>query len=385
MKKNVQTLVKKFTRIFGISFFYIDLTTFECQQIFQKKHLFDLDLQQLQTQRSLFDSSVVNLGFYNKKAIFNIPLLQENEVNHVILGIVKIDHWISEEHNFITKKTIKDVIQLLHLAIYDQSTSVTLIKNPTIQAFVIEKKQEDQILKEAKLNTNNGLIRQSYQKEKELTNAIKKGDVLLTKKTFKYFKNIDFPKAKPHQDELRHKKNMLISIIPVVSRAAIEGGLSKDIAYTMSDHYIGEIEKIPFIPDNVNRYNFVEGILIDFAEKVARSKRQSTSNYVFQCQQMIYLNIYSKLTVEEIAAKLGLSKNYLSSLFKNEVGYTIKEYILQQKIIEAKFLLLNSDHNFQEISTMLHFSNQSHFINVFKKQIHQTPKQYKDTHQLAKE
>ncbi|MBP2097370.1 helix-turn-helix domain-containing protein [Enterococcus rivorum] len=382
MKKNIDNLLKKFTRVFGISFFYIDLTTFDCQQIFQKKHHFDLDLKQLKRQISFFDTSIVNLGFLNDQAIFGIPLFEKNEA---IIGVVKINKWVSEENNFITKKTIKDIIKLLYLSIYDKNTSVNLIRSPKIRSFIIEKEQEDQILKEAKLNINDGVIRQSYQKEKEIINAIQNGDVQLTKKTFESFRSIDFPETKPYQDEVRHKKNMLISVVPIATRAAIEGGLAKDIAYTMSDHYIREIEQFPFIPDSATLYSYVEGILTDYAEKVARIKRQSTSGYIFQCQQIIYLNIYGKLTVEDLATKLALSKNYLSSLFKKKVGCTIKEYILQQKIAEAQFLLLNSSHSFQEISTMLHFSNQSHFINVFKKQIGMTPKQYKDINQLAKE
>ena len=45
-----------------------------------------------------------------------------------------------------------------------------------------------------------------------------------------------------------------------------------------------------------------------------------------------------------IAGSLGITKEYLSIKFKTETGYTLSSYYMKRKIIEAKYLLLNTTH-----------------------------------------
>jgi len=64
-------------------------------------------------------------------------------------------------------------------------------------------------------------------------------------------------------------------------------------------------------------------------------------------------------------------------LFKKEVGMSITEYILNQKVEEAKRLLTQTDYQISDIYTWLNFHDQSHFTKVFKKYTGTTPKKFK--------
>lgn len=382
---NKFNLMERFSRIFGISFFCIEFASLSCTHQFQKKHFFTIDMKEFERNLATFDISKVTLFFSQELAVFNIPISENNEITHTILGVAKINHWFLNENNFITNESLNDIVQLIYFNFYGEETTIDEKKAKAITNFITESHSEDPIAEKVKANIEAGVFYQSYQKEKELLHAVKKGDVLLTKQAFEHFKKNRITTAKLADCEIRHKKNMLIAVVTIAARAAIEGGVSKEIAYTLSDKYICEIEKLPVTPNTTKTYDFSENILIDFAQKVARNKKQTASGYIYQCKQMIYLNIYNKLSVEEIAEKLELSQNYLSTFFKNEMGCTLKDYILKQKIEEAKHLILHSTHSSQEIYSMLHFSNQSHFIRVFKKYVKMTPKQYKEKYQLAKE
>ncbi len=64
------------------------------------------------------------------------------------------------------------------------------------------------------------------------------------------------------------------------------------------------------------------------------------------------------------------------------MNLTISEFITQEKIEEAKRLLIGSNHTLLEISNLLHFSDQSYFTKSFKKVTGMTPKVYRNRYKL---
>ena len=83
------------------------------------------------------------------------------------------------------------------------------------------------------------------------------------------------------------------------------------------------------------------------------------------------------ISLDHLAEICHLSPNYLSSLFKKEVGISISEFIQQLRIDEAKKLLDLTNYSISEIGTFLNFNDQSYFIKTFKKHTGLTPKQYR--------
>jgi len=84
------------------------------------------------------------------------------------------------------------------------------------------------------------------------------------------------------------------------------------------------------------------------------------------------------ISLEDAAAQAYLSKNYLSSLFKNELGISFNDYVERVRIQNAKILLINSRLSISEISSDVGFSSQSYFTKIFKQHTGETPIRYRN-------
>lgn len=177
------------------------------------------------------------------------------------------------------------------------------------------------------------------------------------------------------KSHLRNEKNLGISIITLATRAAMEGGVNQEVAYTLSDLYIQEIEELQSSKDVEQ---FIEFILGDFADRVNKNRNLNYSRPVNHSLNYIFKHLYENIDLHTLADIAGVHPNYLSSLFKKEVGTTISNYILKAKIEEAKMLIEFTDYSLLKISTLLNFYDQSYFTKIFRKFEGLTPNQYKN-------
>jgi AraC-like DNA-binding protein len=117
----------------------------------------------------------------------------------------------------------------------------------------------------------------------------------------------------------------------------------------------------------------------DFTGKmILQKKRAILSKPVVQCVDYIYSHINERITVQMLADHTELSANYLSRVFKQNLGVSISDYIREKKIEKATQLLRYSDQSIVDIANYLSFSSQSHFIQIFEKFMGLTPKKYRD-------
>ncbi|MNJ61106.1 HTH-type transcriptional activator Btr [compost metagenome] len=119
-------------------------------------------------------------------------------------------------------------------------------------------------------------------------------------------------------------------------------------------------------------------MLSDYAERVHQTKRNQYSKPINVCLDYIFKHLYDPITLNDLARKAALHPNYLSALFKKEVGCSLRHYIQQTKIDEARSLLLLTDRSISEISTLLNYHDQSYFSKIFKKFTGVTPNEYKN-------
>jgi AraC family transcriptional regulator, transcriptional activator of pobA len=83
------------------------------------------------------------------------------------------------------------------------------------------------------------------------------------------------------------------------------------------------------------------------------------------------------MAVEDYAQMLNISANHLSQTIKETTGNTPKSYITKRRLEEAKYLLLYTKNDIAEISFHLHFSEPTHFSKFFKKEIGQSPQEFR--------
>lgn len=83
-------------------------------------------------------------------------------------------------------------------------------------------------------------------------------------------------------------------------------------------------------------------------------------------------------SVAYFAKALHLSSNYFGDLIKKETGQTAKDYIQNKTIEFAKKILFETDKTINEIAFELGFKYPQHFTRLFKQQVGQTPKEYRN-------
>lgn len=85
----------------------------------------------------------------------------------------------------------------------------------------------------------------------------------------------------------------------------------------------------------------------------------------------------------EVAAAVYLTPEYMAKLFKKDMGISLKDYIHQLRIGEAKRLLAGGT-KVSEVAQEVGFDNFSYFSTVFKRQTGVSPNEYKKQYQKEK-
>ena len=77
-------------------------------------------------------------------------------------------------------------------------------------------------------------------------------------------------------------------------------------------------------------------------------------------------NLAHDLSLETIAAVAGVSPYHFTRLFKQSVGLTLHRYVTQQRVSEAKRLLLAGRSSIADVAHLTGFADQSHLHRHFK-------------------
>ncbi len=88
-------------------------------------------------------------------------------------------------------------------------------------------------------------------------------------------------------------------------------------------------------------------------------------------------NLASDLSVEELCREFYVSRQVLYSLFHDEFGDTVRNYILNKRIAKAKQLLSETEMPVSDVARTVGFSDYSYFIRLFRKRTGQTPLVYR--------
>lgn len=213
-----------------------------------------------------------------------------------------------------------------------------------------------------------------YDQEKRELDSIRRGDKEMLRRSLQETYRGEVGRLS--NNELRQAKNIAICVITLASRAAIDGGLLPEEAFSMVDGYILKIEEMKNIVkiDAAMRqaeYEFVEQVGRINVKKERNELIEKTKNFIFQ-------NLHSEIVIGEIGHQIGVSTTYLSDLFRRVEGITIQQYIRREKIRLAENLLRYSEYDVKSIAIYLAFCSQSHFGKIFKDQTGLTPTKYRE-------
>lgn len=213
----------------------------------------------------------------------------------------------------------------------------------------------------------------TYKDEQEMLRMVREGDL-------NYRTHMDRMSVTGHigklsnGDPMRQMKNAVLVCVTLFSRAAIEGGLTPEVSYSLTDRYFQSVEACATISDLAEIAHTMQA---DFIQRVHRCRTSLLSQPVRACCDYIGLHLEDKFTLGQLAQQVGYTEYYLSKKFKREVGLTPNEYIRKARLERAALLLRTTQEDVQEISERLQFCSQSYFADHFRRLFGVTPTEYR--------
>jgi AraC-like DNA-binding protein len=104
---------------------------------------------------------------------------------------------------------------------------------------------------------------------------------------------------------------------------------------------------------------------------------QPTSLLVKQTLANIHQNYARALSLDELAATVGVSRSYLSRIFKLETGISLWDYLNRFRIQKAKALLLNTDASVTAVAAEVGYQDAGYFGRIFHRVAHCSPRAYR--------
>jgi AraC-like DNA-binding protein len=111
-------------------------------------------------------------------------------------------------------------------------------------------------------------------------------------------------------------------------------------------------------------HNHLNAILITLFDSL---NPQSQNKYVNIILKYINDNITSPLSLTDVCQAVHLSKEYVARVFKKEMGITVTDYIIRQKLDLAKNMLSSDEMSLRNISEKLGYQDYNYFSRLFKR------------------
>ncbi len=135
-------------------------------------------------------------------------------------------------------------------------------------------------------------------------------------------------------------------------------------------HVAGVPEKIDLI--------FWQILMELFRFRAAAEKRQKHhEKKIRDIASYLHLHFARKIDLTRLAAAHGMSRQAFYLHWRNYYSASPAQFILNQRIERAKFLLQSTDMPVAEIAVELQFCNSIYFVRAFRREVGQTPLRYR--------
>ncbi len=228
--------------------------------------------------------------------------------------------------------------------------------------------QPEDVLREMKL------LEHQYRYENELLFAVSQGLIQKGSVMIGQLSSFNFEQRTP--DAMRNMKNYCIIMNTLLRKAAEQGGVHPIYLHRLSSDYAKRIEQA---------YNgaAINALMREMFYGYCRLvNRHATEQYSLPVQRVIaYIDtdLTADLSLHTLAETQNLSSGYLSALFKKETGQTLTAYVNRRRIRRAIRLLNSTNLQIQAIARGCGYTDVNYFSKVFKKQVGQSPLEYRKT------
>ncbi len=165
-------------------------------------------------------------------------------------------------------------------------------------------------------------------------------------------------------DDFEQIKDRVLSFVVLLHRSLEESNLMKEYKFLSMNRIYKEV----FHFREMNEMEIWIQKVVDMTMKNLQLARKSKiNNHVKKAIDYLNKNYMCDLSLEQVAAYIGISPYYLSRLFKQELGKTFVEYLTEIRISQAMLLLKEKKYLIKDLSEMVGYTNSTYFCKVFKK------------------
>lgn len=170
-------------------------------------------------------------------------------------------------------------------------------------------------------------------------------------------------------------KARIIELVVMLSRATIDAGADMHQIFWLNAKYLNEIEKLNDI-EKINR--LLSQIIHRFISCAFDFNNIKHVDVIHKTTSYIKEHICEKISLEQVADYVHLSKSYLSRIFKEEMSCNLITYINKVRVDKSKAYLLNENLSLTDVAMLTGFDDQSYFTKVFKKSVGISPGRFRE-------
>lgn len=121
-----------------------------------------------------------------------------------------------------------------------------------------------------------------------------------------------------------------------------------------------------------------EKMILEISDRVNRKESLSNEELVESAKAMIEREFSNpELRLGDVAARVNLSPNYFSTIFKEITGQGFAEYLMERRMKEAQHLIVTTKMRSGEVAARVGYDNPTYFSSIFKKYSGMTVSQYR--------
>lgn len=126
-------------------------------------------------------------------------------------------------------------------------------------------------------------------------------------------------------------------------------------------------------------------LFLDYLAQSAQSTKLVTSSkmsdyYIKEAINYIEQNFQNHISVEDIAAVCGINRSYFGKIFRNSIGRSPQEFLMNYRMVKATELLKLTSLSIGEIGSAVGYDNQLHFSRAFRTVYGICPREWRNQH-----
>ena len=134
--------------------------------------------------------------------------------------------------------------------------------------------------------------------------------------------------------------------------------------------------------NEIKRVGYLYEIISALIDAQSATRREqniydySSDTYVAYALQYIKIN-YAHVKVNDLAQYIGISRSYLTNIFKKQLNISPQEYLVSFRLKKSAELLRTSNMSIQEVAETIGYDNPLTFSKMFKQTYGVSPREYR--------